>query len=326
MKAVLVDDATHELSIGEVPDPVPGDDDLLVRVKATALNRADLLQRVGKYPPPPGASEILGLEMAGVVERVGKNVRSWSAGDRVSALLPGGGYAQKVVVPQGMAMAVPEGLSWTEAASIPEVFLTAYLNLIVLGRLSAGEHVLIHAAASGVGTASIQLAKEIGAIPIATAGSAEKLAACAKLGARHVINYRDVDFAERVLELTDRRGAGVILDPVGGSYWEKNMRVIARDGRWIIIGGLGGYTVERLDIRALMGKRVQLHFSTLRSRSESNKVELTQGFAAFASDRFERGTLRPVVDRVFDWRDVTAAHQYMKENRNIGKIVLTVGD
>lgn len=324
MKAILIEESTQRLYISDAPDPIPGDDELLVAVRATALNRADLLQRKGEYPPPPGASTIIGLEMAGVVERVGSRVQGWKVGDRVCALLPGGGYAQKAVIPAGMAMAIPEQFSFEEATAIPEVFLTAYLNLFVLGGLRAGEHVLIHAAASGVGTAAIQLAREAGAIPIATAGCDSKLDVCRKLGARYSIHYKDEDFSAKVLEYTDGRGAQVILDPIGASYWEQNFRCISPDGRWVLIGGLGGSKVEQFNITSFMAKRIQLIFSTLRSRSPADKIALTEQFVRFSAGKFDSGQLVPVLDKVFDWTEAMAAHDYMESNRNIGKIVLKV--
>lgn len=324
MRAILVEESTHRLYIGEAPDPVLGNNELLVKVKATALNRADLLQRYGKYPPPPGASPIIGLEMAGVVKQVGSQVTGWQVGDRVCSLLPGGGYAEKAVIPAGMAIRIPDNLSFEEAAAIPEVFLTAYLNLLMLGGLKSGEFVLIHAAASGVGTAAIQLAREAGAIPIATAGSAAKLKVCQSLGARHVINYREESIADRVKEMTGGKGASVVLDPIGASYWETNTESIAVDGRWVIIGGLGGQEVERFNFQVFMQKRIQLIFSTLRSRPEEDKIRVTKLFLQFAEERFATGKLIPVIDKVYDWADVMDAHDYMRQNRNIGKIVLTI--
>lgn len=324
MKAILLDEANQRLYLGDTEAPVPGDEDVLVTVRATALNRADILQRKGLYPPPPGASDIIGLEMAGVVEQVGNGVQDWKVGDQVCALLPGGGYAQKVVIPAGMAMAIPNGFSFEEAAAIPEVFLTAYLNLFVLGGLTADEYVLIHAAASGVGTAAIQLAKDVGAIPIATAGSDQKLDVCKSLGAKLCINYKEEDFADKVLEFTGDHGAQVILDPIGASYWERNFRCIRSDGRWVLIGGLGGTKIDQLNIMAFMAKRIKLVFSTLRSRSSADKIALTKQFVSFSQDKFASGKLRPVLDKVFDWSEVMAAHEYMESNQNIGKIVLKV--
>ncbi|WP_135548396.1 NAD(P)H-quinone oxidoreductase [Paenibacillus cymbidii] len=324
MKAILLNESAQRLYLGHTQEPVPGDDDLLVAVRATALNRADLLQRIGQYPPPPGASDIIGLEMAGVVERAGRHVTGWKAGDRVCALLPGGGYAQKAVIPARMAMAIPDRLSFEEAAAIPEVFLTAYLNLFVLGGLAAGEHVLIHAAASGVGTAAIQLAREAGAIPIATAGSDNKLDVCKSLGAQCLIPYKEQDFADKVLEYTSGRGTEVILDPIGASYWKQNFRCIRSDGRWVLIGGLGGNKVEQLNIASFMSKRVKVIFSTLRSRPYTDKIALTEQFVRFAAEKFASGVLTPVLDKVFDWTEAMAAHEYMANNQNIGKIVLKV--
>ena len=326
MKAIFVEESTHQLFIEETPDPVMGEHDLLVAVRATALNRADLLQRIGKYPPPPGASTIIGLEMAGVVEAVGSQVQGWHVGDRVNALLPGGGYAQKVVIPAGMAMPIPENLSFEEAAAIPEVFLTAYLNLFVLGNLTGGEHALIHAAASGVGTAAIQLAREVGAVPIVTASSKVKLDVCEALGAQLAINYKEENFADRVLAFTNQRGVEVILDPIGASYWEQNVQSIGLDGRWVIIGALGGFKVEPFNFQSLLGKRTRLIFSTLRSLSEDRKLRLTEQFVQFAAQRFAEGKLKPVVDRIYNWKDAMEAQEYMKQNKNVGKIVLLVDE
>lgn len=326
LKAVFVEELTNRLYIGQAPDPVPGDDDLLVSVKATALNRADLLQRKGKYPPPAGASTILGLEMAGTLEKAGRKVTGWKAGDRVCALLPGGGYAEKVVIPAGMAIPLPDHFSFEQASAIPEAYLTAFLNLSVLGKVSAGDYVLIHAAASGVGTAAIQLVKEMGAIPIATAGSKEKLEVCQSLGAQHVIHYKEEDFSKKVAEFTGGKGVQVILDPVGASYFEQNIQSIGLDGRWLVIGGMGGYQLEQFNLQSLMRKRIQLIGSTLRSRTESNKIELTQAFMHFAEDRLGNGKLVPVIDQVFNWSQAMEAHEYMEQNKNIGKIVLRIHD
>jgi len=325
VKALLVETSTTRLYIGEAADPVPGDDELLVAVRATAVNRADLLQRHGKYPPPAGESTIIGLEMAGVVEKVGVNAGPWKPGDRVFALLPGGGYAEKVVIPAGMAMPIPDSFTFEQAAAIPEAYLTAYLNLSVLGQVQAGEHVLLHAAASGVGTAAIQLVREWGGIPIATAGSDEKLEVCGKLGAQHLINYKRERFADRVAAITSGLGVQVILDPIGASYYEDNLKSIGFDGRWILIGGLGGYTLEQMNLRALLGKRIHLIGSTLRSRTRQNKIDLTKQFFAFAEERLASGKLLPIVDRVFHWSEANEAHEYVEQNKNIGKIVLTVG-
>lgn len=326
MKAILIEENTNLLYIGTTNDPVLGDNDLLVSVKATSLNRADLAQKNGLYPPPEGESEILGLEMSGVVEKVGSNVGDWNVGDRVLALLPGGGYAEKVVIPSGMAIPIPEDMSFEEAAAIPEAFLTAFLNLFVLGRVTAGNHVLIHAAASGVGTAAIQLVREMGAIPIATAGSEEKLNVCKTLGARHVFNYKKGNFAGLISEITLNKGVDVILDPVGASMWEQNLSSIGMDGRWVFIGGLGGYQVPDVNLQSLLMKRIHLLGSTLRSRTIQDKIELTKKFIDFSEEKFKTGRLVPVIDQVFSWKHVNEAHEKMEKNKNIGKIVLRIDE
>ncbi|MDQ0190775.1 NAD(P)H-quinone oxidoreductase [Alicyclobacillus cycloheptanicus] len=326
MKAVVMDGfgGPEVLSIGEAPDPVIGEHDLLVRVKATALNRADLLQRMGGYPPPPGASEILGLEMAGEVVHVGPGVPGWKRGDRVFALLPGGGYAELAAVPAAMAMRIPDNLSYEQAAAIPEVFLTAYLNLFELAHLQAGDTVLVHAGASGVGTAAIQLIREAGATSMVTAGSPEKLNRCVQLGASAGWNYKQGPFAPWIQERTKGRGVDIILDFIGAPYFEQNLQSLAVDGRLVIIGTMGGVKVDQLNLGFLLRNRLQVIGTALRSRSPETKAQLTKKFAAFALERFADGRLQPVIDKVFDWTEAAAAHAYMESNANTGKIVLRV--
>ncbi len=326
MRAVLVKEpgGPEQLVIGEVPRPVPREKEILIRVKATAVNRADISQRQGNYPPPPGASSIMGLEVAGIVEEVGSACTRWKPGDKVFGLLPGGGYAEYAVMHEDLAMPVLPGMTFAEAAAIAEVFLTAYQCLFWLGGLDEGWQVLIHAGASGVGTAAIQLVREAGGRSIVTAGSAEKLAACQKLGADEVINYKEGPFAEKVLAATQGHGADIILDFIGASYWQDNLAAIATDGRWIVISTLGGNKVPELDLRSLMAKRITLVGTTLRARSEDYKIRLTQAFASFALPLFEQRRLVPIVDSVFPWEEVSAAHRYIEENRNIGKIILKV--
>lgn len=323
MKAVLVStegDPEH-LTIGEYPTPEPGADELLVKVHAAALNRADTLQRRGHYPPPEGASEILGLDIAGTIEAMGPGCVNWNEGDRVFGLVPGGGYAEYAVIHKEMAMAVPPGLSLTEAAAIPEVFLTAYQALHWLGQLQAGHHVLIHAGASGVGTAAIQLVRAAEAHPYVTA-SAPKHDVCRELGAEATIDYESEAFVDRIEEMTDGRGVDIILDFIGAPYFHDNVASLATDGRIVQLATLGGSTVEAVNLRTLMGKRVQLLTSTLRSRSRDYKVRLTQEFAADILPRFIDGALRPVIDSTFDWTEAAAAHRRMENNENAGKIVL----
>ena len=301
----------------------PASDELLVRIKATAINRADLHQRAGNYPPPEGASEILGLEMAGIVEDMGDQVEGWEKGDRVFALLPGGGYAQYCTIPAEMGMAIPRKLTFPEAAAVPETFLTAFQALHWLGRMQAEDHVLIHAGASGVGTAAIQLVKLADAHPYITA-SAPKHDVCRELGAEAAIDYKSEDFAARIHDVTDGRGVDIILDFIGAPYFHKNMASLAVDGRIVQLATLGGSTVEEVSLRALMAKRVHLLASTLRSRSRDYKVRLTGEFAADCLPHFVDGDLQPVIDSTFDWTEAAAAHRRMENNENVGKIVLTM--
>ncbi|MCQ6561103.1 NAD(P)H-quinone oxidoreductase [Paenibacillus mendelii] len=324
MKAVLVDEHTKRLSIGEAADPRITEDGLLVRVQATALNRADLLQKRGLYPSPQGASTILGLEMAGVVEVVGGNVSGFKPGDRVCALLPGGGYAERAVIPAGMAIRIPDSFSFEEAAAIPEVFLTAYMNLFLLGGLTHGQTVLIHAGASGVGTAAIQLVREAGAVSIVTAGSEEKRRTCLELGASRAIDYKAGPFAPHVKEATDGQGVNVILDFIGAPYWEQNIESLAMDGRLIIVGTMGGSKVQEMDLGLLLRRRQQVIGTALRSKSPADKIRLTEQFASFAMPRFADGRMKPVVDSVWDWEQADDAHEYMEQNKNTGKIILRV--
>ena len=326
MKAILMSGlgGVEFLHIGHHPDPAMEEDELFVRVRATALNRADLLQRRGKHSPPKGAPDILGLEMAGEVAAVGKTAGDWKVGDRVCALLPGGGYAELVSIPAGLAMRIPENLSFEDAAAIPEVFLTAYQNLFLVARLAAGETVLVHAGASGVGTAAVQLVREAGAESLVTAGSPEKIARCLSLGARAGWNYKDGPFLPWVEEETSGRGVDIVLDFVGAPYFDQNLKSLAADGRMVVIGTLGGAEVEKFSLRTLMAKRLQITGAGLRNMDTGRKIELTRKFSAFAMRRFADGRLVPVVDTVFDWKEVAKAHQRMEANENVGKIVLRV--
>jgi len=309
MKAILMQQygGPGVLQLGEAPDPVMGDGDLLISVRAAALNRADLLQRRGHYPPLPGAPDILGLEAAGEVAAVGSAVTGWRPGDRVCALLP-------------------EGFSFEQGAAVPEAFLTAYLNLFWLGQLAPGGRVLVHAGASGVGTAAIQLIREAGAAAYATAGTAAKLERCLELGAVSAWNYREGSFAGWVAEATQGRGVDIVLDFVGAPYFEDNLKSLAVGGRLIVIGTMGGDLVNGFRLGQLLGKRLQIIGTTLRSRSVEEKIRLSREFAEFALPRFRDGRLTPVIDTVFSWEDAVKAHEYMESNANIGKIVLRIGE
>ncbi len=313
------------LRMGECEDPVPAQGELLVRVRATALNRADLLQRRGLYPPPAGASDVLGLEIAGEVVAAGPGCEGWARGDRAFALVPGGGYAERAAVPAAMAMRIPDRLSFEAAAAVPEVFLTAYLNLFDLGGLGPGRSVLVHAGASGVGTAAIQLAREAGAVCLVTAGSAEKIARCLDLGARAGWNYRQGPFAPWVAEQTGGKGVDLVLDTVGAPYLEQNLRSLAVDGAMIVVGLLGGARAEKIDLGLLLSRRLRIVGSTLRALPLDRKIALAKRFAAFGLPRLADGRLCPVVDSILDWADAAKAHARMESNANIGKIVLRVG-
>lgn len=322
MKAIVVHGEKNALRLvwEDVPDIAYGEDEVLVDVRATAVNRADLSQARGNYPPPPGASHILGLEMAGVIRAVGANVVGWRPGDRVCALLPGGGYAGQVAVPAGMLLRLPDDWSFAQGAAVPEVWYTAYINLFDEGQLKAGETALIHAGASGVGTAAIQLALDAGARAIATAGSEEKVAFCRELGAL-AINYKTQDFLEQVMAATDGQGVDVILDPVGGSYLASNVAALRRFGRLVNIGLLGGAKGE-LNMGQLLGKRLHIVGSTLRTRPVEEKIAITRRFAAEVMPKLADGRLRPIVDATFPIVEAQIAHEYVLANWNIGKVIL----
>ena len=325
MRAIVIEQpgGPDVLQMGELPDPTPAPGELLVRVHATALNRLDLLQREGRYPVPPDAPDTLGVEMAGEVVGWGEGVTGWSRGDRVCALLLGGGYAELAAFPAAMAIPTPANLSYEQAAAIPEVFLTAYLNLFDLGGLRAGGYALIHGGASGVGTAAIQLARAAGARAIVTVGSAEKAERCRTLGAAAAINYREGPFEPAVKEATGGRGVDVILDMVGAPYWEQNLACLVVGGRLILVSQQGGGKLE-IDLGAIQRKRLRVIGTGLRPLPLAEKVALNRRFKDFALDRFADGRLVPVVDRVYPLEDAPDAHRYMASNANIGKIVLRV--
>lgn len=327
MRAAVITnpDSADAFEVLEVPDPTPGPDEVLVAVKASALNRADLLQRRGRYNGPPGTrNDIAGLEMAGVVEAVGERVVDWKPGDRVMALLGGMGYASKIAVHERMLMPVPPNLDFHQAAGIPEVFLTAFDALHLQCDLVMGESVLIHAAGSGVGTAGIQLAAAQGCRVFGTAGSQEKLERAAALGLDVGINYREQDFAEVVQQRTGGRGVDVILDVIGAPYWEQNLAAIATRGRMVIVGTMGGARLEQANLGGLMQKRASVRGTLLRARPLEEKATLVQAFVHRVLPLFADETLQPVIDRVFPLEEVGEAHRYMESNANFGKIVLHI--
>ncbi|MEZ5043191.1 MAG: NAD(P)H-quinone oxidoreductase [Saprospiraceae bacterium] len=325
MKAILLPSfgAPEVMQMGEWETPEPGPYDIRVRVKATALNRADTMQRQGVYPPPPGESPILGLEMAGIVEKVGEAVQKWQVGDRVCGLIGGGGYAEFVVTHEDMAIKIPEKLSFEEAAAIPEVFLTAFQALHWLAKLQPGEQVLIHAGASGVGTAAIQLVKLQQATSIVTA-SAAKHALCLALGASHAIDYKKENFAEVVGRLTDGSGVNVILDFIAAPYFQQNLESLGIEGRLIMLSLIGGVKPAEVNLSHILRKRLQIIGTTLRARSLDYKIALTQDFQQHYLHYFQTGELKPIIDSVRPWTEVVAAHRRMEANLNQGKIVLRV--
>ncbi|MDQ2828527.1 MAG: NAD(P)H-quinone oxidoreductase [Chloroflexota bacterium] len=325
MRAIVIEQpgGPDVLQMGELPDPTPAPGELLVRVRATALNRLDLMQREGRYPVPPDAPDTLGVEAAGEVVGWGDGVTGWSRGDRVCALLLGGGYAELAAFPAAMAIPIPANLSYEQAAAIPEVFLTAYLNLFDLGGLRSGDYALIHGGASGVGTAAIQLARAAGAHAIVTVGSAEKVERCRALGAAAAINYREGPFEPAVKAASGGRGVDVILDMVGAPYWDQNLACLVVGGRLILVSQQGGGKLE-IDLGAIQRKRLRVIGTGLRPLPLAEKVALTERFKGFALDRFADGQLAPVVDRVYPLEDAPDAHRYMASNANVGKIVLRV--
>ncbi|MEO0971553.1 MAG: NAD(P)H-quinone oxidoreductase, partial [Pseudomonadota bacterium] len=293
MRAIRIEEMgpNSRLEVVDVPQPIPAQDELLVRVVATAANRADLMQRAGHYPPPPGESETLGLEMAGVVAAAGEQCTRFGAGDRVCSLLAGGGYAEYVLIHESMAMPVPTGVSLVDAAAIPEVFMTAWQALAWHGALQEGETALIHAGASGVGTAAIQIAREILGATVLITASAPKHDLCRSLGARDTIDYRHEDFAERVSQLTQGEGADVILDFMGASYLEGNIKAAALDGRIIMLALMGGSRADSANLGLYFRKRLRLHASTLRNRPLAYKAELARAFETHLSPAFSDGRL-----------------------------------
>jgi putative PIG3 family NAD(P)H quinone oxidoreductase len=303
--------------------PIPGPNEILIRVAAAGVNRPDLFQRAGSYPPPRGATDLPGLEVAGKVAALGTGVARWKAGDKVCALTPGGGYAEFVLVDGSSALPIPEGLSFVEAAAIPETFFTVWHNVFELGALKSGETLLVHGGASGIGTTAIMLAKAFGANVIVTAGTDEKCAACRNLGADTAINYRTTDWLEELKAATDRRGADVILDMVGGAYIEKNYQAAAIGGRIVNIAFLQGSTAS-VDFMRLMMKRLTHTGSTLRAQPLEAKARIAAALEVNVWPLLAKGECRPLIHARFPLTQASQAHALMESNANIGKIVLTV--
>jgi putative PIG3 family NAD(P)H quinone oxidoreductase len=307
----------------ERPRPQPAAGEVLIKVAAAGVNRPDVFQRRGRYPPPPGASDIPGLEVAGTIEQLGVGVREFSVGDAVCALVAGGGYAEYCTAPAAQCLPVPRGMEFVAAAAIPETFFTVWTNVFERGRLQANETLLVHGGSSGIGTTAIQIAHARGARVFATAGSAEKCAACERLGAARAINYRDEDFVAVVRELTEGRGVDVVLDMVGGDYFARNVEVLAIEGRLVEIATLQGVKAE-LNIQIIMQRRLTITGSTLRARPIADKAAIARAVHTHVWPLLESGAVKPIVHATFPLRDAAAAHRLMESSAHIGKLVLTL--
>ena len=326
MRAVVFDapGGPEVMRVADLPTPVPREAEILIRVRAAGVNRPDVAQRQGSYPPPPGANPGLGLEVAGEVVALGGEVAGWRVGEPVCALVNGGGYAEYAVAPAGQCLPWPTGYDAVRAAALPETHFTVWANLFGHGRLVAGETALVHGGTSGIGTTAIQLARALGSRVIVTAGGPEKATACLRLGADHAIDYRARDFAEAVTVITGGRGVDVVLDMVGASYFPRNLACLARDGRLVLIAFLGGTTVERANLTAIMSKRLVVTGSTMRPRTAGEKAAIAAELRGHVWPLLDAGRVAPVISDVFDLADVAEAHRRMEGSGHIGKIVLTV--
>ena len=314
----------EELVITDLPTPLPGVGEVLIKVTAAGINRPDVMQREGKYPPPPGASDILGLEVAGIITELGEGVTGCRIGDRVCALVAGGGYAEFCVASASSCLPLPTGVSMIEAAAMPETFFTVWTNVFERGQLVKGERLLVHGGASGIGTTAIQMAAAFGATVFTTAGSAEKCAACERLGAIRAINYHEEDFVDVIKALTDNAGVNVVLDMVGGSYTPRNLNLLAKEGRLVQIAILGGPKTE-INWIPVMLRRLTLTGSTLRSRPIAVKAAIAKALQAKVWPLVDSGKIRPVIHATFPLEEAAEAHRVMEEGHHIGKLVLLVG-
>ena len=325
MRAVVLTEfgGPEVLHIAEVPAPTPGPEEVLVAVRATALNRADLLERMGMYPNPfPSQHQIPGLEFAGVVESVGERVRDWKPGDAVMGIVSGGGYAEKLTIHERQAIRVPHGMNAADAAAIPEVFITAWDALVVQGGLTSGRTALVHAGASGVGTAAIQICRAIGARVIVTCSTA-KMGACRHLGADLIIDYTQTDFVDAVKTFTKNRGVDVVLDVIGGDYVDRNINCLATKGSIVQVGTMAG-APQAVNVGALMFKRARIIGTVLRARPVDEKIAISRRFADEVLPLFDAGALKPVIDSRYAFADIAEAHEHMAANANAGKIVVDV--
>ncbi|HET7397178.1 MAG TPA: NAD(P)H-quinone oxidoreductase [Intrasporangium sp.] len=324
MRAITIPEAgeADALVLADVPAPTVGPGQVLVDVVAAGLNRADIMQRQGLYPPPPGASELPGLEVSGRIAALGEGVDGWHVGDEVCALLDGGGYAEQVVVPAGQLLPVPAGVSLEDAAALPEVTCTVWSNVFLTANLQPGQHFLVHGGGSGIGTIAIQLAKAVGAHVAVTAGSPEKLEVCRELGAETLVNYRDEDFVDVVRSASKGHGADVILDNMGAKYLARNVDLLAVSGRLVVIGLMGGRRAE-LDLGVLLAKRAAVIATSLRARPAAEKATIVAAVREHVWPLLESGDVRPVVSSRYPLADAAQAHRQMEASTHIGKILLT---
>lgn len=316
--------APEMMRLGRGPVPSAAAGDILIKVEAAGVNRPDVQQRKGLYPPPPGASPIMGLEVAGTVAAVGPGVSGWQVGDKVCGLANGGGYAEYCVVPAGQCLPWPDSFDAIRAAALPETYFTVWVNTFVHGALKSGESILVHGGSSGIGVTAIKLARAFGATVYATAGSDEKCAACRNLGASEAINYRTSDFAEEIARLTDNRGVDVVLDIVGGDYTARNVASLGQRGRLVIIGFMGGRKSDAIDLTRIAQRRLVITGSTLRPRTAEEKGEIAAALRQQVWPLLSSGQCGPEISRVFPLAEVAAAHRLMEESQHIGKIMLTV--
>ena len=325
MRAVTLPEFGDEsvLTVAEVPDPELRDGEVLVRVAAAGVNRADLMQRIGVYPPPKGESEIPGLEVSGTVEALADGVEGWKVGDEVCAVLAGGGYAELVAVPAGQLLPIPQGVSLVDAAGLPEVTCTVWSNIVMTAHLADGEVFLQHGGSSGIGTMAIQVARSLGATVAVTAGSAEKLERCRELGAQILIDYKQQDFVAQIRKATGGRGADVILDVIGAKYLDRNVDALAPDGRLVIIGMQGGVKAE-LDIAKLLGKRGSVIATSLRGRDKADKARIVAAVRDNVWPLIEAGRITPIIDRTLPLDQVADAHRLLGESTHVGKVLLTL--
>jgi putative PIG3 family NAD(P)H quinone oxidoreductase len=325
MRAVVVTapGGPEVLAVAEVPDPQPAPGEVVLQVAATAVNRADILQRRGHYPPPPGAPDWPGLECSGTVAAVGNGVDGWSVGDQACALLTGGGYAERVAVPAGQLLPIPAGVSLTDAAALPEVTCTVWSNVFMLAGLRPGEVLLVHGGSSGVGTLAIQLARQVGATVAVTAGSPAKLQRCAELGASILVDYREQDFVDVVRSATDGHGADVVLDNMGAAYLARNVDVLAAGGRLVVIGLQGGRRGD-LDLGVLLSKRAAVLATTLRARPVAEKAAIVAGVLEHVWPLIADGAVRPVIHARMPLEAAAEAHRLVESSAHVGKVVLTL--